>query len=186
MSICQREMKRRPVGICYRRTGQPVWKISSKSFSVALLIHEKRVVFFATCALWEACYSQIKPSEQRWTYGRCEDVRYALDTRRAPFLYSILFLMAAIPRDQQCDHDLECSQRILKGQKKGREGQKKREEIKKMEVMMTRDGRTNIKESPTRGTWGALRGGRKWLVAETEWEQERAAEEKEGWRDGEY
>lgn len=50
MSICQREMKRRPVGFCYRRTGQPVWKISSKSFSVASLIHEK--IFFSSCYLF--------------------------------------------------------------------------------------------------------------------------------------
>lgn len=82
------------------------------------------------------CHCQIKLSQQRWSY-----VQYALDTGRAghsSFLYSILCPMAAFPRHLQCDHDLECSQRILKGQKRRRE--KKRED-EKMEVMMTRDGR---------------------------------------------
>lgn len=37
MSICQWEMKRRPVGFSYRRAGRPVWKISSKSFSVGII-----------------------------------------------------------------------------------------------------------------------------------------------------
>lgn len=45
MSICQWEMKRRPVGICYRRPRQPVGKISSKSLSVASLIHKKEKIF---------------------------------------------------------------------------------------------------------------------------------------------
>lgn len=62
MSIRQWEMKRRPVGFCYRRTGQPVWKISSKSFSVASLIHEKKIFFPTICTLWETCPSWIKPS----------------------------------------------------------------------------------------------------------------------------
>lgn len=47
MSICQWEMKRSPVGICYRRQWQPVWKISSKSFSMASLIHEIKIIFFS-------------------------------------------------------------------------------------------------------------------------------------------
>lgn len=46
MSICQWEMKRRPVGICYRRPRQPVGKISSKSLSVASLIHKKKKEIF--------------------------------------------------------------------------------------------------------------------------------------------
>lgn len=44
MSICQWEMKRRPVGISYRRPRQPVGKISSKSLSVASLIHKKEKI----------------------------------------------------------------------------------------------------------------------------------------------
>lgn len=122
------EMKRRPVGISSRGTGQPVWKIPSHHFSIVSLIHKNRIFVHYLC---HCCITQFKQRRTTW------DVQYTSDNRGAGLpSSSILCLMASFQKDRQCDGDLGCSSTIPEGQTSWTEGDRG---DRKREVMMAGD-----------------------------------------------
>lgn len=121
MSICQWEMKRSPVGICYRQQWQPVWKISSKSFSMALLIHEINFFLFPVRDVRGASPLNKAILTKGGTYGTGCTACSRCQKDRSPSLCSIPCL-----HSQRTDN-VTVTLNVHTGRHKGKEGRRQQD-----------------------------------------------------------
>ena len=153
-------------------------KAPPKKFLYGIINSWKYLLFFfflALCALLGMCHCRIKPSSLRWSYGaRCTGrSRYLEGQGTLPFLCALPASNGGPPK-RSTPWPWRWPWMFAKDGEGDKEGGDRK-------VMMAGDGgEERILEiappPPTRGTWGALRGGRKWLVAEIEWERQRERE----------